>query len=134
MKYISKTKSVDEFFKIYKQFEGVVKYFVLLPYEAVGRATPVNIEFDYLFQRLRDTNSTKDIELMNSDGIIFSGAPKNIAFGANFYTYLRNNDVHWLGLSLYEPESMSKYIDFKDMKIYPSSFLTDKPLDWNWIC
>jgi len=45
---------------------------------------------------------------------------KNIAFGANFHPELKKN--LWMGLSLYDPEMFSKYLDLKDMKIYKSSF------------
>ena len=47
-----------------------------------------------------------------------------IAFGANFYSYLLKSPGVF-NVSLYEPESMSKFLDLKDMKVYPSSFHLD---------
>lgn len=44
-----------------------------------------------------------------------------IAFGANFYPYLLKGG-HNIKVALYEPEIMSKFLDLKDMKVYPSSF------------
>ena len=46
---------------------------------------------------------------------------KQIAFGANFHPYLSANPSLF-DVSLYEPESMSKFLDLEDMKLYPSSF------------
>ena len=100
---ISDKASVDEFFKIYEEFEKDIDYFVLLPYKAVGRAKEKDTSFDYLFNRLGDTNK--------------------IAFGANFYPYLKGSELaKTLDISLYEPEILSKYIDLTNMTIYKSSF------------
>jgi len=108
---ISDKKSIDFFFKIYKEFKGKIKYFVLLPYATVGRAKPKKLKFDLLFETLNGYDDISDI-----------------AFGTNFYPYLKKGKLEKT-LSLYEPEIMSKFLDFKDMKIYPSSFQTEKPLN-----
>lgn len=105
---ISDKKSIDMFFEIYKEYSGKIEYFVLLPYTVQGRAKETTLEFDELFARLKKIDSVKDI-----------------AFGANFYPYLVNNDTSWLDVSLYEPEIMSKYLVMDDeMSIYNSSFST----------
>ena len=101
---ISDKKSVDDFMEIYKKYTGKVKYFVLLPLTAQGRAKEASIDWDYLQSQIQ-------------------GSPKDIAFGANFYPYLMK-DPKRFNVSLYEPEIMSKYLDLSDMKIYPSSFST----------
>lgn len=106
---ISDKKSIDRFFEIYKEFHGIVEYFVLLPYTVKGRATETTLDFDDLFNRLKEMKDVKDI-----------------AFGANFYPYLMNNDISWLDVSLYEPEILSKYLVMNDdMPIYASSFSTE---------
>ena len=101
---ISDKDSIDKFISIYKEFTGKVKYFVLLPLTAQGRAKESTIDWDYLQSQIE-------------------GSPKDIAFGANFYPYLMKNPKRF-NVSLYEPEIMSKYLDLTDMKIYPSSFST----------
>ena len=108
---ISDKKSIDSFLKLYKEFKGRIKYFVLLPYAVVGRAKPKKLDYDYLFENLNKMDDIADI-----------------AFGANFYPYLKEGKLK-SQMSLYEPEVMSRFIDFKDMKIYPSSFKTDKALN-----
>lgn len=101
---ISDKESIDRFKYIYDTHRNMVKYFVLLPYEMTGRAigSPKLVDYKYLTETINKIGSTEDI-----------------AFGANFYGYLCNSDF---GISLYEPEIFSKYLDLKDMKLYKSSF------------
>ena len=99
---ISDKESIDYFVKIYDYWENKVDYFVLLPYGNQGRAEHKDIDWEYLVEKL-PANQSK------------------IAFGANFYPYLLKGG-HNIKISLYEPEIMSKFLDLKDMKIYPSSF------------
>ena len=47
-----------------------------------------------------------------------------IAFGANFHPYLAEN-MDKFNVSLYDPESMSKFLDLETMKVYPSSFMIE---------
>jgi hypothetical protein len=68
-----------------------------------GRAQEKRLEFDYLFTKLDEINSSK------------------IAFGANFYQWIKNTPNRY-DISIYEPEIMSGFLDLKDMKIYKSSF------------
>ena len=104
---ISDRESVDNFIHLYNAFSGDIAYFVLLPIVNQGRATGYKIASDYLFERLKELDSLKDI-----------------AFGAMFFEYLQYQ--RWLGLSLYDPEMFSKYLDMKDMKIYNSSFSSEE--------
>ena len=105
---ISDKESVDNFIKIYDEWKDEVDYFVLLPYGNQGRAEKKDIDWDYLVKCL----------LVDQ---------KKIAFGANFYKYLLKGE-HNIKISLYEPEIMSKFIDMKDMKVYPSSFNLEEKL------
>lgn len=109
---ISDKKSVDTFINLYKEYKGRVYYFVLLPYSVMGRASEKKLEFEYLFEQLKELKETMDIS--------------DIAFGANFYEDLKK--YKWLNAILYSPEIMSKYIDLEDMKVYDSSFST-KPIN-----
>lgn len=107
---ISDKESIDYFIKIYNQFEDMVDYFVLLPYGNQGRAVEKNIDWEYLIHSMPEDNS-------------------KIAFGAKFYDYLLKGirDIrpgYEMPVSLYPPESMSKFLDLKDMKLYKSSFDT----------
>lgn len=99
---ISDKISIDYFKSIYDRWNNQVDYFVLLPYGNQGRAPKKEIDWEYLITQLPEDQS-------------------KIAFGANFYPYLLKGG-HNIKLSLYEPEIMSKFLDLKDMKLYPSSF------------
>ena len=99
---ISDKESVDYFRDIYDKWKDKVKYFVLLPYGAQGRAKPKKIEWEYLLTKMPEDAT-------------------QIAFGANFYPYLQNTKTKFK-ISLYEPEIMSKFLDYKDMSIHKSSF------------
>lgn len=99
---ISDRESIDSFTSIYNDWNSMVEYFVLLPYGSQGRAETKQIDWEYLVEKL-PTNQSK------------------IAFGANFYPYLLKGG-HNIKVALYEPEIMSKFLDLKDMRIYPSSF------------
>ncbi|MFA5395706.1 MAG: radical SAM protein [Methanogenium sp.] len=102
---VSDKKSIEYLQKIYKQYRNKVDYFVLLPYTAQGRAKEKEIDYESLTLFLKNVDS------------------KKIAFGANFYEYLKKNR-NIAQVSLYEPEIMSKYLDLSNMKIYKSSFST----------
>ena len=99
---ISDRESIDYFMDVYEKWSSIIDYFVLLPYGVQGRAVDRQIDWDYLVKKLPlDT--------------------AKIAFGANFYDYLKGGG-HDIKVSLYEPEILSKFLDLKDMKLYPSSF------------
>jgi len=99
-------ESIKEFRRIYDDFPWI-DYFVLLPLTAMWRQkNKINIEYEYLVDMIKDIDSTR------------------IAFGANFYPYLKGNNT--FNISLYEPEIMSKYLDLKwNWFIYTSSFSED---------
>jgi pyruvate-formate lyase-activating enzyme len=99
---ISDRESIDNFVEIYNEWKDRVDYFVLLPYGVQGRAKQKEIDWEYLVEQLPEEQS-------------------KIAFGANFYPYLLKGG-HNIKVCLYEPEIMSKFLDLKDMKLYPSSF------------
>jgi sulfatase maturation enzyme AslB (radical SAM superfamily) len=101
-------KSIDDFVKIYKEYHEKVKYFVLLPLTAQGRANEAEVDWDY-FEKQVD------------------GSPADIAFGANFYPYLCQTPGRFK-VSLYEPEIMSGYLDLEDMKVYKSSFSSEEKI------
>jgi len=103
---IGNKKSIDDFINIYNEFKGRVKYFVLLPLTAQGRATESFVDWDYFKSKVE-------------------GSPEDIAFGANFYPYLKK-DKSRFKVSLYEPEIMSGYLDLEDMKVYKSSFSSEE--------
>ena len=100
---ISDKESVDRLLKIFEEYQDKINYFVLLSYQAMGRAKPKKVEADYLFEKLK---AVKDIS--------------KISYGAMFYEELKKQT--WLDVSLYEPEIFSKYLDMEKMKLYKSSF------------
>jgi len=99
---IGDRETIDDFLNIYDKFHGKIKYFVLLPLTAQGRAKKAFVDWDYFEKHIH-------------------GSPADIAFGANFYPFLCK-DPNRFKVSLYEPEILSKYLDLETMNIYPSSF------------
>jgi hypothetical protein len=53
------------------------------------------------------------------------GSPHDVAFGANFHPYLVK-DKGRFNVSIYDPESMSAYLDLETMKVYKSSFSSEE--------
>jgi MoaA/NifB/PqqE/SkfB family radical SAM enzyme len=100
--------SIDKFIDIYRTYKDRVDYFVILPYMNVGFAAnaPQSVDYDYLEQQLDKFSDISDI-----------------AFGSNAYEWLKTKNKKY-NLSLYEPESMSKYIVFENnsIKIFNNSF------------
>jgi organic radical activating enzyme len=105
---ISDTESVITFIDIYKKFESIINYFVLLPLKNKGRSNQSMDKntFDFL------------ISTMRSEGVNI----RKIAFGANFFPFIQDAEMDDFKLSLYEPEIMSKFLDLNDMSIHASSF------------
>lgn len=99
---ISDKESIDYFKGIFDKWRDKIDYFVLLPYEAQGRAEPKQLDWEYLIATVPEN-------------------AKELAFGANFYPYLTENPSRF-NVSLYEPEIMSGYLDLSNMKLYKSSF------------
>ncbi len=102
--------SADRFWQIYNRFDGLVEYFVILPYQAAGRAAEVDTRSEW-------------IKLFDS---LLEERPANIAFGALFYPFIMENVEKYKGfdISLYEPEVMSGYLMMEDgeMQIRRSSY------------
>lgn len=102
--------TTDRFWQIVEEFNDIVEYFVLLPYQAAGRAKKVETESEWykLFDSLLERNQ------------------KNIAFGALFYPFILDNKEKYKSfeISLYEPETMSGYVMMEDgdMVIRKSSY------------
>lgn len=103
---ISDRKSIDYFIDIFDEFKNDINHFVLLPYIPQGRAIEKSIDLNYLSEKIDNHDK--------------------LAFGAGFYNYLKQQNK--FKVSLYEPELLSKFIDLKNMTLYPSSFCTNKPL------
>lgn len=103
---IGDTNSIDIFNKIYQEYTGKVKYFVLLPLSNQGRSTTCFNNWEYLKNSI-------------------NGSPRDIAFGANFHPYLAKDHKRF-PVSIYDPESMSAYLDLETMKVYKSSFSTEE--------
>jgi len=110
---ISDKESVDDFMDIYHDWKGYIKYFVVLPMMNQGRAKGQTFEHEYFFDKIK--------ELVDNEYDI-----SDIAFGANFFPYLKGKE--YLKLSLYEPEIMSKYLDLTTGLMYKSSFDTGEPI------
>lgn len=104
---VSDKESIDFLGDVYKEYNGRLDYFVLLPYMNVGFAEndPKKLNYDALETWL--------------DNVYEFG---NIAFGSNFYEFLKIRGKRY-DVSLYPPEIMSKYLIMDDdMKIYNNSF------------
>lgn len=108
---ISDIESADRFLNIFEspEWDSLVKYHVLLPQVAQGRA-----------KNSCDREAVK--YLFGYLGKLESNRQKKVAFGARFYEDLVANEEKFPGISLYGPEDFSKFLDLKDMRIYPSSF------------
>jgi hypothetical protein len=102
---IGNRESIDRFADIYDEYKGEIKYFVLLPLSAQGRSTAAFSDWDYLKSKI-------------------NGSPRDVAFGANFHPYL-SKDKDRFNVSIYDPESMSAYLDLETMKVFKSSFSTE---------
>ena len=103
---VSDTVSIDALKKLYEEYNGRVDYFVLLPYMNVGFAEkrPKIIDYASLEEWLDKIHSFA-----------------NIAFGANFYGFLK--PLKKWDVSLYPPEILSKYLVCDDnMGLYNNSF------------
>jgi hypothetical protein len=103
---IGNKASIDAFTNLYKEFSGKVKFFILLPLSAQGRSGREFTDWEYLASKIE-------------------GSPEDIGFGANFYPYLLQDRKRFT-VSLYEPESMSAYIDLESGKVYKSSFSSEE--------
>ena len=99
--------SLDELKLLYAQYKDIVDYFVVLPYQSVGRGKEIDVKNEWL-------NAFEWIESIDS---------KKFAFGALYYEFLKENDVN-LEMSIYEPEIFSGYrkLDGNYKVLYKSSY------------
>lgn len=97
---IGDEKSLIDAKNIFERWKYKVKYFVMLPYQAVGRGKEIEVK-----------NTWKEMFVwINS----LSEEEKNkFAFGALFYPYLQRNEID-LDIDVYEPEIYSGYRIFDD--------------------
>lgn len=103
---ISDRESIDFAKEMYNQYHGRIDYFVMLPYMNVGFGAndPQQIDFDYFDEWLATLED-----------------PTDIAFGSNFYHWLKKTTS--VKVCLYPPEIMSKYLIMDEqMKLYNNSF------------
>lgn len=94
---IGDEKSLEDLKRLYDKYQDIIEYFVILPYQAVGRAKQIETEevWKKTFEWINTVNS------------------QQFAFGALFYPYLQNNEVE-LDIDVYEPEIYSGYRIFDD--------------------
>lgn len=94
---IGQPGSLKDLQDLYDKYYNQIDYFVVLPYQAVGRANQINTQ-----QEWQDTFNW-----------ISSVDSHKFAFGALFYDWLKNNKIA-LDMSIYEPEIFSGYVLFND--------------------
>lgn len=97
---IGDKKSLIDLQAIYETYKDVIEYFVVLPYQAVGRGKQIDTEetWDATFKWIAQLPIERQ---------------KQFAFGALFYPYLIKNVVN-LDIDIYEPELYSGYRIFDD--------------------
>lgn len=89
---IGDEQSLIDLKEIYEQYNDVLDYIVILPYQAAGRAKEIDTE-----------NTWKEMfEWVNSVD------SKKFAFGALFYNWLKNHKIA-IEMAIYEPEIYSGY-------------------------
>jgi len=110
---IGSKQSLIDLYNIFDFYKEKIEYFVLLPYQAAGRAS--NIETKSTWKEMFSWVSNSDEKTKNK-----------FAFGALFYNYFIKNDVD-LNINIYEPELYSGYRVFDESykQIRISSYNTD---------
>lgn len=101
-------KSLEDLKFLYSTYKDIFDYFVILPYQAVGRAK--NIEVNETWDNCFDWVSKEE--------------PTKFAFGALFYEYIKEKNIS-LEMSIYNPDVYSGYVildDFNFNKIFKSSY------------
>ena len=101
---ISDEKSVCEFLDIFDKWYEYFDSAVLLPYGVQGHAKKEKeIAWDYLMNNFPETTK--------------------ISFGANFYSYIINDESGKLNLSLYKEKDFSGFLDLSTMQLHESSWV-----------
>lgn len=97
---IGDNESLESLKTLYHQYKEKVKYFVLLPYQAIGRASKIQTydTWGNLFKWILSLEKPEH---------------EKFAYGANFYNYLKENKPE-LEIDMYEPEMYSGYRVFDD--------------------
>lgn len=93
-------ESLFDLKQIYEAYKDVIKYFVILPYQAVGRAVDI------------DTHEVW-VQTFNWINMLPSERQKQFAFGALFYKWMLQNPIS-LKIDIYEPEIYSGCRIFDD--------------------
>ena len=88
---ISGFRDIGQFIRIYENYQDVFDRFVLLPYQAVGRAEPQHVEESWAF--LFKILTTMDLN--------------KIALGALFYDFIKQQKYDFI--DLYNPDLFSGY-------------------------
>lgn len=90
-------QSLIDLIELYDRYHDIVEYFVILPYQAVGRGRQIEVaqNWEKCFRWVESLNSTQ------------------FAFGALFYEFLWNNHIN-LPIDIYEPEIFSGYRIFDE--------------------
>jgi MoaA/NifB/PqqE/SkfB family radical SAM enzyme len=112
---IGSDESLTHLKTLYETYKDYVEYFVILPYQAVGRGTNINTHENWL--KCFEWISQKPFERQ-----------RQFAFGALFYDFLLQNNVP-LEMSIYNPDVYSGYriLNHNYKIIYKSSYdLTEK--------
>lgn len=107
---VSDSNSLSDLKAIFMAYRRLIDYFVVLPYQAAGRAVKI------------ETESTWK-EMFTWINSLPNKLKSKFAFGALFYPYLQKNDVE-LNIDIYEPEIYSGYRIFDDsfMNLRKSSY------------
>jgi hypothetical protein len=108
---VSDEASVEKLKALYQEYNGRIDYFVLLPHMNVGFATknPKTIAYEEMEKWLDAVNSFA-----------------NVAFGANFYKFLK--PLKKWDISLYPPEILSKYLVMNDKMLLCNNSFEMKPV------
>lgn len=111
---LSDEDSLVKLKSLYEDYAEVVDYFVILPYQAVGRGKQMEVENTWIkcFDWIKTVEQFK------------------FAFGALFYNFLKSNTID-LQMSIYEPEIFSGYriMNNNFLTLYKSSYdLSEKTI------
>lgn len=105
---VGSDESLIDLKNLYETHKNEVDYFVILPYQAVGRGKIIETEKNWL----ECFNWISTLENQNQ-----------FAFGALFYDFIKNNNIP-LEMSIYNPDVYSGFrvLDNNYKKIYKSSY------------
>ncbi len=93
-------KSLFDLQAIYETYKDVIDYFVILPYQAAGRAIPIETDTVWMDTFIWIDSLSEERQ-------------KQFAFGALFYEWMKDRKLS-LDICIYEPEIYSGYRIFDD--------------------